>query len=91
MLAIRILRLASMDKDPTHQLHEAAGKYIAKVDNVDDPWSWRFTSSLGEALKFDSFDAVMQLYYKQSSRMPLRPDGKANRPLRAFTVVVENI
>lgn len=44
------------------------------------------TSSLSEALKFDTLRKAVAFSRQPASNMPMRPDGKPNRPLTAFTL-----
>jgi hypothetical protein len=44
------------------------------------------TDDLDAARKFASFQDVMECWKTQSKVVPLRDDGKPNRPLTAFTV-----
>jgi hypothetical protein len=39
-----------------------------------------------EALVFDNFEEAIELYRRPSTVLPVRPDGKPNRPLTAFHV-----
>lgn len=43
------------------------------------------------ALVFPTAAAAWDLWRKPSMRTPLRPDGKPNRPLSAYTVIVERV
>lgn len=47
------------------------------------------TRSLDEAMLFESYDAAFALWLTQSRTKPRRPDGEANRPMTAFTVMIE--
>lgn len=44
-----------------------------------------------EALLFESPATAIEFWRTQSKTVPLRPDGKANRPLTALAVEVEDI
>lgn len=46
------------------------------------------TPEKAEALKFPDATEAMQTWKLQSDLVPLRPDGKPNRPLTAFTVEI---
>lgn len=50
-----------------------------------------FTEKRIEARHFDSILAVMECWKTQSTTVPLRPDGKPNRPLTAYTIQPERI
>jgi hypothetical protein len=48
-----------------------------------------WTDYIRDALEFDSFFAAME-YWRQTSKVrPLRPDGRPNRPLTAFSVSIQ--
>jgi hypothetical protein len=44
------------------------------------------TKKRSEAMRFDSIGAVMECWQTQSTVVPLRTDGKPNRPLTAYTI-----
>ncbi len=44
------------------------------------------TKNLDDALRFESSLAVFEAWTRQSTVMPLRADGKPNKPLTAFTI-----
>ena len=46
-----------------------------------------FTRHLKEARKFATLTDAMEAWKTQSTVVPLRPDGKPNRPLTAYTVM----
>lgn len=48
-----------------------------------------WTSTPAHALRFPSSAEAFAFWKTQSRTRPLRPDGKANRPLTAFTVDLE--
>ena len=48
-----------------------------------------WTADPAKAMRFESAGAAMKCWRMQSLTVPTRPDGKANRPLTAFTVMVE--
>jgi hypothetical protein len=48
-----------------------------------------WTLHLEDALKFASPLEATELWRTQSKTLPIRPDGKPNRPLTAFTVAIE--
>ena len=45
-----------------------------------------FSPNKDEALVFESRSKAFDFWWTQSRTVPRRPDGKANRPLTAFTV-----
>lgn len=42
-----------------------------------------------EALTFPSQREAFEFWRQRSTRRPLRPDGRPNRPLTAFTIEIE--
>lgn len=42
------------------------------------------------AMVFPTFEAAWEVWRAQSTRTPLRPDGKPNRPMTAMTVELEH-
>jgi hypothetical protein len=42
------------------------------------------------AKQFADFESAIEFWKQQSKRMPLRPDGKPNRPLTAFSITFEH-
>jgi len=51
----------------------------------------RTTLDLDEALMFVDMEDAWEYWRTQSRVLPLRPDGKPNRPMTAFTVTVEAV
>jgi hypothetical protein len=47
------------------------------------------TANINEAKKFADAAAASEFYLRQSTVLPLRPDGRPNRPFTAYTVSVE--
>lgn len=56
------------------------------VDAHDGRGDVTWTADIVQAMRFDSFRAAMEAWRTQSTVQPLRPDGKPNRPLTAFSV-----
>lgn len=50
-----------------------------------------WTRDLTRALRFPDGGAAWECWRKQSTALPLRPDGLPNRPLTAFTVEVRAV
>jgi hypothetical protein len=44
------------------------------------------TPDIEEAMKFESMQEVHKIWTRVDDRDPIRPDGKPNRPLTAFTI-----
>ena len=79
---IRVLSWAA--GDPVNQ-------YLAEIKSVDDAYSWRFTNKLDDAMKFADFMMAYDFWQTQSLRRPFRSNGKPNRPLTAFNVLIESV
>lgn len=69
------------------------GAYLKEYDPEahDGQGSARWTEDLAEALIFDSADDAADLWRTIPKARPLRPDGRPNRPLTAFTVAIDPI
>lgn len=69
------------------------GDYLMRAD--PDAFEGRglaeWTSNLADAMKFDSFAAATEVWKAQSTKQPLRRDGKPNRPLTAYTVEITRV
>jgi hypothetical protein len=50
-----------------------------------------WTTNTADALTFHSRQAAFAVWQQRSQVRPTRPDGKANRPLTAYTVSIETI
>jgi hypothetical protein len=48
-----------------------------------------WTSDSAEALRFNSATDAVRFWRQESTRVPLRSDGKPNRPLTAVTISIE--
>lgn len=48
-----------------------------------------FTKQVQQALKFKEAGEALRFWRQQSKTVPLRGDGKPNRPLTAYTMIVE--
>lgn len=59
-------------------------EYDADVDGYNG--AIEFTDSIEDAMKFADFAAVMACWKRVSNTVPVRPDGKPNRPLSAFSI-----
>lgn len=67
------------------------GKHVQRCE-FDEPFgtlAMDSTSNPAEAMHFDTPGAAMDYWRTASTRYPLRPDGKPNRPLTGLTVSVE--
>jgi hypothetical protein len=69
-----------------------AGQYLQSYhDTPDGRGAATFTTDPAMAKTFDSFEAAMRFWRRQSITKPLRPDGKPNCPLTAMHATVETL
>lgn len=61
----------------------------ADVNAMDGLGTAGLTTEKNKAMTFSSFQEAWNYWRQPSTVMPVRPDGKANRPLTAFTVEIE--
>lgn len=68
------------------------GEYVKVYDPEahDGRGFIEFTKNINEAITFNSNREAMDFYRQISTTRPLRQDGKPNRPLTAFSVMIEN-
>ena len=60
--------------------------------HIDYPTgSFETDSDPAKALRFPDMVTAWKLWRTTSTRTPLRPDGRPNRPLTAFTIRVEKL
>jgi hypothetical protein len=84
--------IASEADKVRHMLDVAAGNVKTSWLKSFDPDAHRgrgaivMTQDRKQAMRFDSFAAVMECWKTQSAVQPLRDDGKPNRPLTAYTI-----
>jgi hypothetical protein len=52
---------------------------------------YEFTTDAKQAMSFTTIAEALTYWRTQSKTVPLRPDGKANRPLTAFNVSLEEV
>ena len=69
------------------------GEWLASYDiEAEDPQrfpgggTYTFTSDQAKALAFNDVADVFELWKRQAVRVPLRQDGKPNRPFTQFTI-----
>jgi len=53
--------------------------------------SYGVTTDTAKALAFPNGADALLFWRQQSKRTPLRPDGRPNRPLTAFTVMTKEL
>lgn len=69
------------------------GEYVKVYDPEahDGRGYIEFTLDLKEAITFASRREAMDFWRTVSVTRPIRPDGKPNRPLTAFSVMIEDL
>lgn len=67
-----------------------AGQYLETfdADAMDGRGFATFTDDLAKAMHFLSSEQAFTFWHTQSKVRPLRPDGKPNKPLTAYTVML---
>jgi hypothetical protein len=84
---IQILGLASGEPS------SGVGQWVHRYDpDAQDGRGELFTSSsVQDAQRFPTTAAVIAFYQQQSKHHPWRGDGEPNKPLTAYTVMVEKV
>lgn len=72
---------------------EAVNAWVKSYDPdaFDGRGDAAFTSDPDEALRFEHAGEALEFWKQTSVVRPVRPDGRPNRPLTAFTVGVQQI
>ena len=81
------LLMTLKDGGPVHGDYLEWSNPNAKHGRGDDRW----TSDLTKAKRFKSFTDAMACWNAQSTLVPLRPDGRPNKPMTAYSVTVEEV
>jgi hypothetical protein len=76
---------------PTDQ--HLIGQYLRSCDFEYDRGRGyvTFTPDIDKAMKFTSKAEALEYWRTRSKTVPTRPDGKPNRPLTAYHVMIEDI
>lgn len=82
-----ILIVGSALGDPCRE----AGQYLQAYSNYAGRGIITTTLDKARALRFADLAAALAFWKQTNETHPLRPDGKPNRPLTAFTVTFESI
>lgn len=64
------------------------GQYVVDFEENDDEGAVVLTNYEDDAKEFDTPRDALEFWNQQSRTKPLRPDGRPNRPLTAFTMEV---
>lgn len=68
------------------------GQYLKSMDwEVEPAGDARFTPHIEQAMRFRDAGEAMRFYRRVHPTVPIRPDGKKNRPLTALTISLENV
>jgi len=69
------------------------GKYLewSDPDGRGGMGDERWTDDVTKAKTFPTFADAMECWKAESSIRPVRPDGRPNRPLTAFSITVEKV
>lgn len=69
------------------------GRYLSKyeVDAQNGRGYIETTRDIDKAMKFENLEEIFEIWKKQSTVRPFRPDGKPNRPLTAYSMSPEMI
>lgn len=74
---------------------EESGCYIRYYDNSHEDelglGVLHLTRERSEAKRFDDAAEAFAFWEQQSRTVPMRPDGKPNRPITAYSVLMEKI
>ncbi len=77
--------------DALHAFDEPVWLRSLDVDAHDGRGDVKLTHDKARALRFASITAAGECWKRQSTVQPLRPDGKPNRPLTAYTILFDLI
>jgi hypothetical protein len=69
------------------------GQYIVRCEPVGEPGSAVLdtTTDIQKARRFNGIVEATEYWQQADPRMPVRPDGKPNRPLTAFSVEIARV
>jgi hypothetical protein len=87
MIVLKILEDAFGGKDCAGYIQS----YDTSVCDEKGYGKLSVTDDIAEAKKFTDFIEASNFWKQQSETVPIRPDGRPNRPLTAFTVTLERI
>lgn len=88
-----VLRILAVSNGEDQHLPMPDSVYLKSYDIEahDGRGSADLTSNKNKAVRFVSLNHAVGVWNTQSKIRPLRPDGKPNKPLTAFTVEVEEL
>jgi hypothetical protein len=81
-LVIRVINFVNGEHCPI------AGQYLMSFDfdAFEGQGFGTFTDRISEARRFEDMTAALEFWRTQSTVLPLRPDGKPNRPFTCTTI-----
>lgn len=82
---IRVVNIAGMP----HLDRDVDGMFIKSIDLDDDLGPATLTARKSHAMRFKTPADAYRAWSKQSTTHPLRPDGKVNRPLTMYSILIE--
>lgn len=90
MITIQIIAIAgSYDVPSISRALQHSDLWIeSHQDTPDGRGETKFATSREKALQFNSIGEAFEFWRQISKGVPLRPDGKPNRPLTVFTVEI---
>lgn len=67
--------------------------FLAEYDADVDAYRGRvvLTNDINKAMRFADFQDMMACWQRVSKTVPLRPDGRPNRPLSAFSITATTV
>jgi hypothetical protein len=87
---VRLKLIESADGSPTPQNGMYLVDYVPDTDELG-LGELHASSNVIEAKIFADAGAAFAYWKQQSKRVPIRPDGKPNRPLTAWSVLIETV
>jgi hypothetical protein len=88
------IRYAALAGYPIHSQGEPpVGAWLESFDPAayDGRGLVRWTVDPAKAARFPSKEMAFRTWYASPACRPIRPDGKPNRPLTAYTVTIEEL
>lgn len=90
---MRIVAIAGLEGMPAQTKRPEVGLYVKAFDPEANYGRGHViaTANLQEALRFENKGAAMAFWKQVPKCRPLRPDGKPNRPMTAYTVEITDL
>lgn len=84
---IRIVERADGSVSPEADLYLESCRH----EGNDGRGQFGFTHDIRAAMQFATHGEAFEYWKRQSRVNPIRPDGRPNRPLTAYTIMIEGI